>query len=233
VDEVLAVGDEHFQKKCLGKIGAIAQEGRTVLFVSHNLGIVRSLCGRALLLDSGVLQAIGTSEEIVHKYLSQMDDQSCCDLSERTDRDGTGELKCVKITFLNSSKNEVSFLYPGQYCYLQLNFKAKRTGLTNVKVGIGIDDSASNRIVTLYSDFTGESFEIHREEGRFICAIPELNLRPGPYSVSIFLGNEYCVLDVVLHASKLEVQDSNFYGTGRLPDKSQGPFLVRHSWSIA
>lgn len=232
VDEVLAVGDTQFQKKCIGKMGSVAEQGRTVLFVSHNLGAVRNLCGRALLFDGGVLRAAGTTEEIIHRYLEELDYQVGYDLSQRVDRTGTGELRCVKITCLDASKNEVPFLYPGQNCYLQLDFEAERTGLTNVKIGIGIDDSESHRIVTLYSDFTGESFDVDEKKGRFVCAIHELNLRPDIYSVSVFIGNEFQVFDCILHAARLEIHDSNFYGTGRLPDKSQGPVLMKHNWSM-
>ena len=70
VDEVLAVGDAEFQKRCMGKMGAVAEGGRTVLFVSHNLGAVNLLCGRSLLLEGGMIKAIGPSSEVVEAYLS-------------------------------------------------------------------------------------------------------------------------------------------------------------------
>lgn len=232
VDEVLAVGDTQFQKKCLGKMGSVAKEGRTVLFVSHNLGAMRSLCGRALLLEGGALQAAGETSEVIHNYLAKLDAQLGYDLGQRVDRVGTGELRCVKVACLDSSKNEVPFLYPGRDCYIRVDFEAERTGLGNVKVGIGIDDSESQRIVTLYSDFTGDSFEINEKKGSFVCAIPELNLRPDIYSISIFIGNDFQALDCIINAAKLEIHDSNFYGTGRVPDKSQGPVLIRQDWSM-
>jgi lipopolysaccharide transport system ATP-binding protein len=232
VDEVLAVGDVQFQKKCLGKMGSVAKEGRTVLFVSHNLPAVRNLCKRALMLDEGTLKHVGTSEEIVHKYLARVDNQLGRDLKERVDRGGTGDIRCVRISFLDASKQEVPFLYPGQPCYLQLDFEAAVTNLTNVKVGIGIDDTEFNRIVTLYSDFRGESFNVGARRGAFVCALSELNLRPDSYLLSVFVGNEFQTFDLIIHAGRLEIHDSNFYETGRLPDRDQGPVLVRHNWSM-
>src|SRR5262249_53406201 len=71
LDEVLAVGDVAFQRKCLGKMGTVAKEGRTVLFVSHNLAAVRNLCSRTLMLHSGRLEKIGPTEEVLSHYLSQ------------------------------------------------------------------------------------------------------------------------------------------------------------------
>jgi len=233
VDEVLAVGDAQFQRKCLGKMGSVAKQGRTVLFVSHSLPAVRNLCERTILLDKGTLQAEGTTSEILHQYFEELEDRSDYDLKTRTDRSGTGELKCVKITCLDAAQNEVPFLCPGENCYFQLDFEAERTGLTNVKVGIGIDDNESNRILTLFSHFTGESFAVNETKGRFICAIPNLDLRPDTYLVSIYLGDEFRALDCVINAAKLEVRDSNFFGTGQLPDKSQGPLLLKHSWRMA
>src|SRR5207253_8224188 len=109
VDEVLAVGDVRFQKKCMGKMGSIAKEGRTVLFVSHNVGAVRSLCSRAILLDGGVLQATGTSAEITSKYLARLDGRLEYDLNKRVDREGNGDLRCVAVTCLDGSKKQVPF----------------------------------------------------------------------------------------------------------------------------
>src|SRR5450432_264501 len=69
IDEVLAVGDAQFQKKCLGKMGEVAQDGRTVLFVSHNLSAVEALCDRAVILDRGRVHAIGEARSTASKYL--------------------------------------------------------------------------------------------------------------------------------------------------------------------
>ena len=73
VDEVLAVGDAEFQKKCLGKMGEVASEGRTVLFVSHNMGAVQTLCRRVVLLSHGKVQMIGSVPEVVAEYLKVSD----------------------------------------------------------------------------------------------------------------------------------------------------------------
>lgn len=90
VDEVLAVGDADFQRKCLAKMNDVARSGRTVLFVSHNLAAVQKLCSRAILLDQGKLMADGTPDEIVQRYLSTRPKQEYVPVAERTDRDGTG-----------------------------------------------------------------------------------------------------------------------------------------------
>ena len=87
VDEVLAVGDAEFQRKCMGKMGDVAGQGRTVLFVSHNMGAVQTLCQRAVLMERGRVKQIGSSREVVAEYLKASDAAACTPLAERRDRD--------------------------------------------------------------------------------------------------------------------------------------------------
>src|SRR4051812_48899319 len=90
VDEVLAVGDASFQRKSLGKMNEVAQEGRTIVFVSHNLAIIQALCTRGILLERGEVVADGPVEETVERYLRSLERAAGDDLLERTDRDGRG-----------------------------------------------------------------------------------------------------------------------------------------------
>src|SRR5690242_21113009 len=95
VDEVLAVGDAEFQRKCLGKMERVAKEGRTVLFVSHNLAAVQSLCTSAYLLSKGSIIASGDVSTVIARYLQSARDNQVYDLAERADRQGTGKLRFV------------------------------------------------------------------------------------------------------------------------------------------
>src|SRR2546426_10542282 len=95
VDEVLAVGDAAFQRKCLGKMGDITKAGRTVLFVSHNMGAVASLCHTGLVLDAGRIQFVGPVTEAVGLYLGQFSGSHELPLELRRDRTGTGEVRLI------------------------------------------------------------------------------------------------------------------------------------------
>ena len=97
VDEVLAVGDAAFQKKCLGKMQTVSREGRTVLFVSHNLGAVRALCDRGIVLQHGVVTVDAPVAKAVAAYLATLEDASAYDVAERTDRHGKGDVRLTRI----------------------------------------------------------------------------------------------------------------------------------------
>jgi lipopolysaccharide transport system ATP-binding protein len=105
VDEVLAVGDLEFQKKCIGKMGDIAsEEGRTVLFVSHNMVSVRRLCERGILLNAGVIETMGPIDDTLNQYMSIKEKTQLQDLASRTDRSGNGKLRFTSIDVLDESK---------------------------------------------------------------------------------------------------------------------------------
>src|SRR4051794_30796300 len=97
VDEVLAVGDAAFQRKCLGRMGDVAREGRTVLFVSHNMAVMQALCRRGVFLDDGRVQADGPIGDAVSEYLRQVEEAMTEDLLERQDRSGWNEVWLTEV----------------------------------------------------------------------------------------------------------------------------------------
>jgi len=231
VDEVLAVGDAEFQKKCLGKMSDVAHEGRTVLFVSHNMGAIHNLCGRCILLNDGRIDCTGVTETVIARYNMLNTEKATVLLSDRTDRMGTGEIRCTQISFLNLSLEERSVLDNNNPCYIRLGYEASNIRPKNVKVGIGLDTLEGVRLITLYSDFTGQIFSIAKGTGSILCKLETgLNLRPDTYVLHTFIGTEHDTVDAVLNATTIQVDDSNFYGTGKLPYRAQGAVLVKHCW---
>src|SRR5437588_5670825 len=120
VDEVLAVGDAEFQKKCLTKMGHVAGQGRTVLFVSHNMGAVQTLCRRAFLLAQGELQQEGPAREVVAEYLRVSDAISSLPLNERTDRSGVGRFRFDELAVLNAKGEQRDFAVTGEDTMIRL-----------------------------------------------------------------------------------------------------------------
>jgi lipopolysaccharide transport system ATP-binding protein len=153
VDEVLAVGDAEFQKKCLGKMGDVTQEGRTVLFVSHNMGAVRSLTSRSILLRNGEMAALGSTDEIIHTYLTESLEkgtQEHTDLSffRRSNRD-EGHVDFVGIRVEGEAVQEAGFPIGSELTvYMEL---AVHTAVRGVGFTIVIKNAEGTRVVVLAS----------------------------------------------------------------------------------
>ncbi len=126
VDEVLAVGDSKFQKKCLGKMGEVSSQGRTILFVSHNTTFVRNLCNKGIWLDRGQIKQTGSTTEVINSYLSSMHDQTFDENSElhnTLNRRGNGDVRFSKILITDKNDIESSDFLSGQD--IKFNFEAK------------------------------------------------------------------------------------------------------------
>ena len=135
IDEVLAVGDAEFQKKCLGKMQDVASGGRTVLFVSHNLAAVESLCSRAILLNGGKTMLNGDVEEVISKYVNALQCPGGCRLDQIEDRTGSLNGKFTEILFLNDNDSEVSVVKCREPLRILIRFQCKEfmSGISVVK----------------------------------------------------------------------------------------------------
>ena len=185
VDEVLAVGDASFQNKCIGKMGAVAREGRTVLFVSHNIAAVKSLCTRAILLDGGQVDCDGPVDEVVDRYItanSQVLKSGA--IPENAERIGTGDAKLRLVQLANMSCNPVSELYFGQPFRVTLAFDV----LTEIRdllveVNIGKPDGTDVVLSTTVDD--GQP-PVDLTAGRYeVTADFDIVLLPGRYSIGL------------------------------------------------
>ena len=130
VDEVLAVGDAQFQKKCLGKMEEVSQEGRTILFVSHNMAAVTKLCERGMYLSSGMLSSTGEAENVVKTYLQDSARKADIQLSERKDRQGSGLAKFSSVNILDSTQRTTESVMCGQDITIRIKLSSQTKGLT-------------------------------------------------------------------------------------------------------
>jgi lipopolysaccharide transport system ATP-binding protein len=198
VDEVLAVGDVHFQKRCLQKMNEVARAGRTVLFVSHNLQAIKTLCTRAILLDEGRLQADGDVSRVTSAYLTR-NDQVTGDgvIPGSAPRIvGTGEARLRRVALRDADGRSVRQVFFGQPLRIGMLFEVK-TPLRGVALEVGISTSDGFRVATATS----------LDGGR-----PALNLEPGLWEVrgrlAVVLQPGQYAIDVMLHhwdTSKLTI----------------------------
>ena len=235
VDEVLAVGDAAFQKKCIGKMGDVARENRTVLFISHNMAAVTSLCSKSLLLDGGRLVEMGETTEVVHSYQSTLDFSRSIHLSERKDRRGTGRLQFTNVHFVGSSASgEESNLVSGQDASIIIECRSPGGApLRDVSLAVTVIDFYGNRLFTCFSRHQGTLFHELPTRSEIECKIPQLPLAPGTYKINLWGGVRGEEADYIENVGQFVVIEGDFFGTGILPIiRKHGPILVAHSWSL-
>ncbi len=228
VDEVLAVGDASFQRRCLGKMDDLARSGRTVLLVSHNLAAVQHLCTRALLFEQGRLVEDGDTASVVRKYMEGLHRAAPTLLSKRKDRKGNGALRLESLSWSAPGSPALPPLC-GEPACLSLQYRGI-PALGDVKISVGFFTLKGEGALMLGSDLSGEPFSNLPREGVLECHIDRLPLLPGDYMVNLFVTVRGEIADWVLDAARLSVAEGDFFGTGRLPPPGYGSVVVAHDW---
>jgi lipopolysaccharide transport system ATP-binding protein len=183
VDEVLAVGDAAFQKKCLGKMSDVAREGRTVLFVSHTMGAINGLCDRTLWFDGGKIQASGLTAEIVTAYLAEIFENKTGDLEQLRSSGFGEEVKILDVKLVTNDGSTVLFGQPLKYRLVVHS----ASDLTNISIGSSIFNSSGNCVGTL---ITKDVFSIKSNQQLTLhLTVSDSHLAPGSYYSGFSLGH--------------------------------------------
>lgn len=233
IDEVLAVGDFEFQKKCLGKMNSVSkEEGRTILFVSHQMEAVQSICSRAILLKSGNLQLDASVELVVSEYLSEfIVAKNEIKLSERVDRSGSGEFKYVDVFFTDHLNNRILAGLPGKplKIHLIISKSSVSTSITEAIASLGFHDEKGRRLFTLSNKLLMTSLKLNGDT-ELIYEIPKLQLYEGSYTCNVFLahGSNQNIIDWIQHAFNLQVLPNDYFGTGEVVRNGKELFFVDH-----
>jgi lipopolysaccharide transport system ATP-binding protein len=235
VDEVLAVGDAAFQRKCLGKMESVATEGRTVFLVSHNMEAITSLCTRAIWIDDGGLRGDGDPRELVTAYLATTRSELAgVPLADRNDRWGPGPIRFTSLEVRNALGEPIGSVHAGETVEFVLSYVSTGESLRHVSPFIQISDQNDHPLIVLAARLTDEDFELLPPEGRLVCQVPRFPLTPGTYNIDVAATvNSPTVRDAgdeVRTAAVLEVVTGDFFGTGR-PAFSAVAFQCPHSWS--
>ncbi|MDP2690689.1 MAG: ABC transporter ATP-binding protein, partial [Deltaproteobacteria bacterium] len=191
VDEVLAVGDAAFQKKCLGRMGTVAQEGRTVIFVSHNMGAITQLCKRALWIEGGGLKRSGPSAEIVTEYLSSGTTGNAAWVNPSAAPSGSeARLKAARLLARDGVPSAV-FAYTQPF-RMEVEYDVLRR-VRDLTVTCLLYDSQGNIVFETMDTDMPEWKGRTREPGRYVgaCEVPGRLLKPGRYFLSIHSFIEY------------------------------------------
>lgn len=229
VDEVLAVGDAAFQKKCLGKLGEVANSGRTVIFVSHDLGSIQQLCSKGIFLNRGRLEYSGEIFEVIGRYLNRSSITNN-DFSNRKDFKGNGLIKVVNIKA--RSQNGV-LICAGDPIDLIFEYQSERDDFQPVNVSFILicKNYIGNTVFLCNTNISHGAFLILPSQGEVICHIPKLGLNKGIYTFDLYTRVNDVDSFVMLNAFEIEVMSGAFYQTGKLPINRQG-VLIDYEWSL-
>ena len=237
VDEVLAVGDASFQKKCLGKMSEVARAGRTILFVSHNMAAIENLCSRSILLQEGTVTGIGLTSEIISQYLKKVMDPTPGrhDLALRTDRSGSGSVRVTDFHLEDAGGYPVSAVQSGAEAMLAFTLCTHQVApVRGIDLGFSIHDSRGNQTLSvLYSSYQTQEFELTQERGCIRCRLPHIPLAAGRYRIGVRITVRGVEADWPQDGvGWLDVVEGDFYGSGRKGFGSQAPFLLKGVWSF-
>jgi lipopolysaccharide transport system ATP-binding protein len=235
IDEVLAVGDAEFQKKCLGKMNDVSKkEGRTVLFVSHNMGAVQNLCGRAITISHGKILFDGITSETIQKYSQELrktkidDTTSICDEKHRR---GSGHIRITSVAVRNDHEADPYEFSMGDTVRFAVSWKCFKE-MAGIAVYIAFKSPMTNELITSVRHVATQKSCDPNEMGSAEIEIPEISLRPGEYPLYIHVSEaaldsrKYDVLDDVTAPLVITAGDRDTFDNADLT-RSIGFFSIR------
>ena len=231
VDEVLAVGDAAFQRKCLGKMGDVARTGRTILFVSHDLGSVSRLCHRGVLLADGRVEASGYIADVIARYTSDPSQlvDGYAELSTRADRTGSQAVRLHSIELLADSKR--SALFEIGSCLTAAMALDVKANVGPLRIVMVVNAQNGTAAMELHNSDSGHSLSPQQGRHRITVHVPQLRLYPGDYAVDVWIGDDQANrLDYVKDAIKFQMVQTPTSGIGRTLLRNEAVVYERSEW---
>jgi lipopolysaccharide transport system ATP-binding protein len=232
VDEVLAVGDFEFQNKCLGKMNDLSKsEGRTVLFVSHNMAAIKQLCNVGLLLDKGKLGYYGSIDESINRYLVKINKNKNVSIKQIKDRSGTQLVVIEDLYLKNSINQKIDIAMTGEDLYIIIELFALED-VERVNVGLSFHDVYDELITYLYSAMQNNYFTLHKGKNTI-----SLMLNQFPLNTKLIKVRGRVLVGEVesdwpkINLLEFSIEKGDFYNTGKIPELNSS-ILINGNWSI-
>jgi lipopolysaccharide transport system ATP-binding protein len=210
VDEVIAVGDEEFQRRCFDHLYELRRRGVTIVLVTHGMGLVADLCDEAAWLDGGTLKAVGPARNVVDQYLGAVNRREAASTMEGTDdaatddgtegktpRRGSGEIRVTRVDYLDQNGVPRPFLATGQSCTVRISYQATES-LPSVTFGLGFTTESGVQVAGPNSGYGEAAYAVEPGAGHVDFALNELPLQPGEFLISTAVvdkGHNYDYLD--------------------------------------
>jgi lipopolysaccharide transport system ATP-binding protein len=235
VDEVLAVGDAEFQKKCLNAMDELRSGGRTVLFVSHNMAAIENLCPRTVWIDAGRIRMDGPTEQVIASYLATFSEsqRTGYDLEHITNRSGSGAIRFLRVDFMDAQGQPTSVFRSGEPFRARFHYRVNER-IRDPHFGMVIFSDLGTRITTVSTWHANYYIsEVEPGEGVIELQIDDLFLQPNRYFISLFVDTTGQRFDNLDHCIAIDVEDSNAYDNqGRGLHPRWGLVYLPSRWSV-
>lgn len=230
VDEVLAVGDAEFQKKAIGKMQDVSHgEGRTVLFVSHNMTAVKNLCKTGIILKNGKLDYSGDISSTIEHYLANQEERSNIAIADIKERVGNGALRFTGIEITDTNDNQKESFEVGDPIKIKVYFEGSEwlKSAQMSRIDIGINNTMDYQILWMSTYMFNDKLDPSRGYVQFY--IPRLPLNDGTYNINLYSEVNHELADWIQNVSKLKVNYHDYYGNGRTMPAGQVPVVLDYN----
>ncbi|MEM1320970.1 MAG: ABC transporter ATP-binding protein [Bacteroidota bacterium] len=233
IDEVLSVGDAAFQEKCLKKMNEVAGSGRTILFVSHNMAAVESLCNRCLLLEGGQIYAQGAPAQVCHDYLKMVTSRP--QLVEKKSSTFSEEAVQLYDPIIESyATKEPSIIRTGNRIQIRFKYYIPQVfaALKRVAFRLMVHDQNRQLLFVCDMDVQNHAFETLAGQGQVSCISEPVNLLGGKYLLDIRL-NSALVKHKVKNFAQFDILEGDYFGSSRTLKKKtgRGIFAISSQWT--
>ena len=230
IDEVLAVGDAEFQRRCLGKMEDVSRSGRTIIFVSHDLNVISVLCKTTILLEKGLNKAIGETNKLIALYIAGTKKPEMHNFLLRHSENQSGSFK-IRFTSIVISIQEVTL---GKS--LQINLGLNNEGVpvgTELYFAITIFSDLGVKLTTLDNLYSGQTIKAQKGEFKVTCFVQAFDLLPGRFSIDLWCADHFSTFHNIQGALTFEAPELDIYQTGKIHKKSlHGLFIPKNTWSV-
>jgi len=234
IDEVLAVGDYEFQKKCLDKIDNITKSKRTVLFVSHNLTAIERLCQRTIVINAGNKVFDGKTSDAINYYYGLHKRQTLPEnlLSPEVIRSGSGLAKFAKVRILNEKTNPKTKITTGDNFIIKLDLQVQQP-ITNPRIAITVKNKLGQTLFQLYSKESKQCLGCIDKNTSIYCHVKNIPLLPGNYYLNLWIADQFQTHDFIEHACDLAIQKNDQVSNSKIPETQYGGnVFVEHEWEF-
>lgn len=230
IDEVLAVGDIEFHKKSMGKMNDISrQNGKTILFVSHNLTQIRQLTTRSLLLDQGTPYGFGNTDDIINDYYNSIlaiQHQQFDSTAKQS-----GDIIFKNCEFVDDIGKPIGDIATGQSVHIRISVQNNgKNDIHGVNIGLLVRNLQGNAMTGLSSNVEGVNYTILKGENIFICRIDKFPLSPGQYTYNLIITKGSLIYNWMKEAGSLTVTHGYFFESGEIPSPGLQTVLTQQSW---